>query len=255
MSQSVRVEHVGREFRTKTARITAVEDVSLAVAPSRFLAVIGPSGCGKSTILRCIAGLDTGHTGDVFLADEPVRAPSARTGIVFQEHRLLPWLTVTENITFGLDVPPPRARERAAHLLDVMRLTDFADAYPYQLSGGMAQRTAIARALAPRPAVLLLDEPFGALDAFTRIEMQALLGEVWRESATTTVLVTHDIDEAIVLADEVAVMTPRPGRIKTIESIDLPRPRNRAGRDFAEYRSALLDQLDLAHRPSHEGSR
>jgi len=253
MSKSVRVSHVSRQFPGPTGPITALDDVGFSVAPSRFTAIIGPSGCGKSTILRCLAGLDTAYKGEVLLDGEPVRTPSAQTGVVFQEHRLLPWLTVTENILFGLEAGA--GRERAAELLEIMRLTDFADAHPYQLSGGMAQRTAIARALAPRPAVLLLDEPFGALDAFTRIEMQALLADVWRESATTTVLVTHDIDEAIVLADEVVVMTPRPGRIKTIEPIDLPRPRNRASSDFATYRSALLDHLDLAHRPTLGGSR
>jgi ABC-type nitrate/sulfonate/bicarbonate transport system ATPase subunit len=176
-----------------------------------------------------------------------VSAPSTEAGMVFQEHRLLPWLTVRQNILFGFVGTAAQQRERADELLTLMHLEAFAGAHPHELSGGMAQRAAIARALAPRPDVLLLDEPFGALDAFTRIEMQDALREVWRQHNTTALLVTHDIEEAVVLADRVVVMAARPGRVRHVEDITLPFPRNRASDEFAHVRASLLAQFSLVH--------
>ncbi|MGI6878492.1 ABC transporter ATP-binding protein [Microbacterium sp. gxy059] len=247
MSLRIELEDVGRVFRSRGREVTALDGVSFEVEAGEFVALIGPSGCGKSTVLRSIAGLDTQYTGRVGVGGSPVTGPRADRGMVFQEHRLLPWGTVRENILFGFRGTRAEAAERADELLELMHLEAFADAYPHSLSGGMAQRAAIARALAPRPEVLLLDEPFGALDAFTRIEMQDALQDVWRRFHTTAVLVTHDIDEAVVLANRVVVMAPRPGRVQHVQRIDLPFPRNRASDEFARHRAELLRQFHLVH--------
>lgn len=247
MSTSLQVASVSRVFGSRSGDVVALQDASFEVGAGEFVALVGPSGCGKSTVLRCIAGLDTGYTGEVRVGDREVRSPSRDVGLVFQEHRLLPWLTVRQNILFGYAGTASEQRARSDELLELMHLEAFADALPHQLSGGMAQRTSIARALAPRPDVLLLDEPFGALDAFTRIEMQDALRDVWRQHNTTALLVTHDIDEAVVLADRVVVMAARPGRVQHIEPIDLAFPRNRASDDFSHARAALMAQFQITH--------
>lgn len=250
MSKQLSIDHVSRVFAAgggTSSDVVALDNVDFTVEAGEFVALVGPSGCGKSTLLRGIAGLDTGYVGEIHVGERRVTKPSVQCGVVFQEHRLLPWLSVRENILFGYDGPPGQKADRAEEMLALMHLEAFADAYPHQLSGGMAQRAAIARALAPRPEVLLFDEPFGALDAFTRVEMQEALREVWRTQNTTAVLVTHDIEEAIVLADRVVVMAPRPGRVKHIESIELAHPRHRTSGEFADYRARLLAQFDLVH--------
>ncbi|WP_420112971.1 ABC transporter ATP-binding protein [Pseudactinotalea sp.] len=247
MSTSITVDGVGRVFSGRGGEVVALQGATFDVQPGEFVALVGPSGCGKSTVLRCIAGLDTEFTGEVYVGERLVERPSTQTGMVFQEHRLLPWLTVRQNILFGFHGTASEQRERAEELLDLMHLEAFGDAHPHELSGGMAQRAAIARALAPRPDVLLLDEPFGALDAFTRIEMQDALRDIWRQHNTTALLVTHDIEEAVVLADRVVVMAPRPGRVQHVETIDLPFPRNRASDEFAHVRASLLAQFQLVH--------
>ncbi|PWD51165.1 sulfonate ABC transporter ATP-binding protein [Serinibacter arcticus] len=247
MSKDVTLSGVGRTFSTRQGDVVAIDGVDLHVDAGEFVALIGPSGCGKSTVLRCVAGLDTHHTGSVRVGEREVVRPSTETGMVFQEHRLLPWLTVEQNILFGFEGSAAERAGRAEELLALMHLEAFAKAYPPALSGGMAQRASIARALAPRPDVLLLDEPFGALDAFTRIEMQDALREVWRAHGTTAILVTHDIDEAVVLANRVVVMAPRPGRIKHVQDVPLDFPRNRGSDEFAHYRTELLAQFDLVH--------
>lgn len=247
MSKQLRIEQVSRVFTGKGKDVVALTDVDFTVNPGEFIALVGPSGCGKSTLLRGIAGLDQGFTGEIHVGDRRVTGPSVECGVVFQEHRLLPWLNVRENILFGVKGTEAEKNARADEMLSLMHLEAFADSHPHQLSGGMAQRAAIARALAPRPEVLLLDEPFGALDAFTRVEMQEALRDVWRTQNTTAVLVTHDIEEAVVLADRVVVMAPRPGRVQHIESIDLAHPRTRTSAEFADYRAALLAQFDLVH--------
>jgi len=247
MSTSITVDGVGRVFSGRGGEVVALAGATFDVGAGEFVALVGPSGCGKSTLLRCIAGLDTDYTGTVHVGERLVDRPSTQTGMVFQEHRLLPWLTVRQNILFGFHGSAAEQRSRSEELLELMHLEAFADAHPHELSGGMAQRAAIARALAPRPDVLLLDEPFGALDAFTRVEMQDALREVWRQHNTTALLVTHDIEEAVVLADRVVVMAARPGRVQHIEQIDLPFPRNRGSEDFARVRASLLAQFSLVH--------
>ncbi len=241
------VEHVGRTFRkTDGSLFTALEDVSLDVRPGELISIIGPSGCGKTTLLRLIAGLDTPEKGTLSFDGEPVQGPDPRRGYVFQQGSLFPWLTVEQNVAFPLKARGLYAsrRDDVKSYLAQVGLTGFEKAYPHQISGGMAQRVAIARALAGRPDVLLLDEPMGALDSFTRADLQDRLLDLWEQFRTTMILVTHDVDEAIYLGNRVVIMTPRPGRIKEIVDIDLP-TRDRISDDFSDYRRLLLTKLDF----------
>ncbi len=210
-----------------------------------IVAVIGGSGCGKSTLLRAISGLDPASDGTVVLDGERITAPHEKIGIIFQEPRLLPWLKVADNVGFGLgDRPRAERVARVAMALRRVGLSDKAGVWPRELSGGQAQRVAIARALVPRPEVLLLDEPFSALDAFTRTDLQDHLLDLWADSKPTLILVTHDVDEAIVLADRVMVMCPRPGRIFEQIAVDLPRPRDRQSAAFDFVKRRVLAALD-----------
>ena len=236
------IERVGKTY---AGGVRALDGVSLAVAPGEIVAVVGGSGCGKSTLLRLVSGLDRPGQGAVRLDGAPITGPHDKIGIVFQEPRLLPWLTVADNVGFGLEGRPRAERtSRVAAQLGRVGLADKAGVWPRQLSGGQAQRTAIARALVTRPQVLLLDEPFSALDAFTRIDLQDHLLDLWADTRPTLVIVTHDVEESIVLADRVVVMRPRPGRVHEEIAIDLPRPRDRqsAAYDFAKRR--VLAALD-----------
>ncbi|HLG75199.1 MAG TPA: ABC transporter ATP-binding protein [Ktedonobacteraceae bacterium] len=245
MSRTVELRHFGRRFRNDAGFVQAVADVNLRAEPGEFVALVGPSGCGKSTILRAIAGLDAGYSGEVLADGVAITGQDTSRGIIFQEPRLFPWLTVSANIGFGLRTPAQRRKEQVHELIELVGLSGFEQAYPYQLSGGMAQRAAIARALAPQPDVLLLDEPFGALDAFTRMRLQDALEEIWLTRRMTTLLVTHDIDEALALSQRVVVMTPRPGHVARVLEIDLPYPRERTSERFAAYRSELLTAFGL----------
>ncbi|MCW2878365.1 MAG: transporter related protein [Sphaerisporangium sp.] len=245
MGVAVSMENVSRTFRGSGGQVQALADISLEVELGSFVALVGQSGCGKSTLLRAITGLDTGYTGRLTVGGEPVTGVDPRRGIAFQEPRLFPWLSVEQNIGFGLRLPTTERNRRIAELIEMVELTGFERARPSQLSGGMAQRVAIARALAPRPRVLLLDEPFGALDAFTRARLQDALQDIWLREAVTTILVTHDIEEAVTLAQRVVVMTPRPGRIQQVMDIDLAYPRNRADPQVTEYRRVLLKAFHL----------
>ncbi len=226
--------------------VTALDRVSLAVEDSRFSVVVGPSGCGKSTLLRLAAGLQAPTEGGVTLDGEPILGPSADRGMVFQSYTLFPWLTVQRNVEFGLTLKGAGRPERervAAGLMEQVGLAGFEHAYPEQLSGGMRQRAAIARALANDPRILLMDEPFGALDSQTRQLMQQLLLDVWERDHKTVLFITHDTDEAIFLADTVHVMTARPGRIKRSLSIDIPRPRSAdtlTSTDFIRHKREIL---------------
>jgi len=227
----------------------AIEPTSLRVADNDFLCLLGPSGCGKSTLLRLIAGLDQPTTGRVLLDGAPVTGPGADRGMVFQSYTLFPWLTVEENIGFGLRERALPAAERqriVAHYVERVGLRGFERHYPRMLSGGMQQRTALARALANDPKVLLLDEPFGALDHQTRALMQELLLGIWEADRKTVLFVTHDIDEAIFMANRVAVMTARPGRIKSDLAIELPHPRHYTVKTtvaFSDYKARLTDEI------------
>ncbi len=234
--------------------VCALEDVTMAVRPHEFVSVIGPSGCGKSTFLRIVAGLEAPTKGQVLVDGVPVRGPGADRGMVFQEYALLPWKTTLENIAFGLQIRGIGRREReqeARRYLELVGLHGFEAKYPHQLSGGMKQRTAVARALANQPAVLLMDEPFAALDAITRARLQEELGEIVQRQRTTVFFVTHSIEEAVFLSDRIVVLSGRPGRVSGEHTVRLPRPRAWEGvakdRSFAELRAELLGNFPNAH--------
>ena len=234
-----------RVNKTYLNGVHAIGGVSIEVDPGEIVAVIGGSGCGKSTLLRAISGLDPASDGTVVLDGERIIAPHEKIGIIFQEPRLLPWLKVADNVAFGLgDRPRAEQAARVAMALRRVGLTEKAGVWPRELSGGQAQRVAIARALVPRPEVLLLDEPFSALDAFTRTDLQDHLLGLWADFKPTLMLVTHDVDEAIVLADRVMVMCPRPGRIFGQIAVDLPRPRDRQSAAFDFVKRRVLAALD-----------
>jgi sulfonate transport system ATP-binding protein len=224
--------------------MTALGTVELEIAASEIVALVGQSGCGKSTLLRLVAGLEAPTTGEVWVGDERVHGPNQQCGIVFQEHRLLPWLTVGQNVAFGLSSSPPLEQQRrVTEQLASMGLSDFERAHPHQLSGGMAQRVALARALARQPAVLLLDEPFAALDAFTKTRLQEELWRIREVSRPTTLLVTHDIEEAVFLADRIVVLSERPGTIRADLRLDLERPRDRTSSAFSRWRRRVLREF------------
>ena len=228
--------------------VLAVDRVSLSVAAGEMVSLIGQSGCGKSTVLRMIAGLDQPTSGEVRVGNEVITHPSADRGLMFQSHNLFPWLTVRRNIQSGL-VARGLLRQRRAEVDEIMRvvgLEAFANVYPHQLSGGMAQRVALARALINHPRVLLLDEPLGALDQLTRMQMQDEILALWQARGTTMVLVTHYIDEAIYMSDRVVIMTPRPGRIERVLDVPLQRPRERNSPEFQKLRAEMLEALHLA---------
>ncbi|UGY17374.1 ABC transporter ATP-binding protein [Bradyrhizobium septentrionale] len=228
-SVKIRFEQVRKEFVTRgeggrpAGRFTALEDITLDVRAGEFLALVGPSGCGKSTLLDLLGGLTAPTSGRILLDGRPIAGPARDRGIVFQQYALFPWRTAAQNVEFGLDIAGLKARQRreiAEHFLDLVGLSGFADRYPHELSGGMKQRVAIARSLAYDPEVLLMDEPFAALDAQTRETLQGELLRIWRATGKTIIFITHGIDEAVVLGQRVAVMTSRPGRIKQV--VDIP---------------------------------
>jgi len=234
-----------RISKTYPNGVHALGGISLKVELGEIVAVIGGSGCGKSTLLRAVAGLDPASEGVVALDGEAITAPHEKIGIIFQEPRLLPWLRVAANVGFGIDDRPKTERsQRISAALSRVGLADKAGMWPRELSGGQAQRVAIARALVPRPEVLLLDEPFSALDALTRTDLQDHLLDLWADGRPTLMLVTHDVDEAIVLADRVVVMRSRPGRIFAEIAVDLPRPRDRQAAAFDFVKRRVLAALD-----------
>jgi len=245
-----------RVGKTYPNGLRALDGISIRVELGEIVAVVGGSGCGKSTLLRAISGLDPATQGTVTLNGVRITAPHEKIGIIFQEPRLLPWLSVADNVGFGLaHLSRDERQAKVAMALRRVGLTEKADAWPRELSGGQAQRVAIARALVPRPEVLLLDEPFSALDAFTRADLQDHLLDLWADLKPTLILVTHDVDESIVMADRVLVMRPRPGRIFDEIETDLPRPRDRqsAAFDFAKRRIMAALDRSLERTPTVEG--
>ncbi|MBM3357621.1 MAG: ABC transporter ATP-binding protein [Betaproteobacteria bacterium] len=242
---SLEARNLYKTYESRDGAVTALEDVSLKVTDSEFVAILGPSGCGKSTLLRILDGLTPPDRGEVLMDGKPVERPTQERGFVFQSFNLFPWRTARGNIEFGMElkgVPKSERRSAAARLIGLVGLNGFDGKYPHELSGGMQQRVGIARALAIDPAVLLMDEPFGALDAQTREDMQDELLRIWATAKKTVIFVTHSIEEAIYLSDRVIIMTPRPGRI--LASLDIPfeRPRSEAHRTRAEF-SALRHEI------------
>ena len=247
---SVSIQAVSRVFETaKGQRTQALQPVDFEVRDNDFVTILGPSGCGKSTLLRIVAGLDHATSGRVLLDGMPVEGPGADRGMVFQSYTLFPWLTIEQNIRFGLrerGMPEAQQKERAAYFVAKVGLRGFEQHFPKQLSGGMQQRTAIARALANDPKILLMDEPFGALDNQTRVLMQELLLGIWEAERKTVLFVTHDIDEAIFMANRVAVFSARPGRIKTELAVDLPHPRHytiKTSPEFMDLKARLTEEI------------
>jgi NitT/TauT family transport system ATP-binding protein len=243
----IEVRHVSHEYDAGHGRITALRDVSFTVGASEFVCVVGQSGCGKTTLLNLLAGFLAPSGGEIRVGGQPVSGKGGDRGIVFQDFaQLFPWRTAQRNVEFGLEmrrVPPAERREIARRYLRLVKLEPFAGAYPHQLSGGMQQRVAIARALAYNPSVLLMDEPFAALDAMTREEMQRLLVEVWQETRKTVVYVTHNVAEAVYLADRIVVLTPHPGTVKAALEIGLPRMRDPLRVEFLDYQREVLGHL------------
>ena len=226
--------------------LTAIDRICLEVKDKEFVCILGPSGCGKTTLLRLIAGLDTPRDGSIVLDGEEMKGPSPKIGFVFQEYSLFPWRSVIDNIAFGLEMKgvPKDERYRAAEkYLSLVNLSAFKTSYPAELSGGMRQRVAVARALALDPVLLLMDEPFGALDAQTRNMLQTELLGIWEKTQKTIIFITHSVDEAVYLADRIIVLSPRPGKVCRTVSIGLPRPRDRTNPEFAELRREILDQI------------
>jgi NitT/TauT family transport system ATP-binding protein len=249
----LKVDHVTKVFETRNGRTVALNDINFETHRREFLCVVGPSGCGKSTLVRILAGLDRQSAGEVRLAGKPVTGPGADRGMVFQGYTLFPWLTVKRNVMFGLEMNNhgrTHAEREALQWLDLIGLGKYADAYPHQLSGGMKQRVAIARALANQPRILLMDEPFSALDAQTRARMQSYLLEIWRKIDITIVFITHDLDEAVFLADRILVLKANPGEVAELIEVPVPRPRHAAQYVGAEFRAAKDRLEELIHPPA-----
>jgi NitT/TauT family transport system ATP-binding protein len=246
MTQSVEVRNLALEYQTPAGRIQALRDVSFALAPSEFLCILGPSGCGKTTLLNCLAGFLVPTRGEILLGGKPVSGGKYDRGIVFQDlTQLFPWRTALRNIEFGLEVrkfPQHERQARSEELLHLVKLEKFGNAYPHELSGGMQQRVAIARALAYNPGILLMDEPFAALDAMTRDEMQRQLVQIWETTKKTIVYITHNVMEATYLGDHVMVMSSD-GTVKANRRIELQRPRDPLGPEFIEIQRELLNQI------------
>jgi NitT/TauT family transport system ATP-binding protein len=241
----ISVREVSKVFPLKNEEFVALDRVSLDIAENEFVTLVGPSGCGKSTLLNILGGLETPTAGEALVDGAPVTEPGPERGVIFQQYALFPWLTVRQNVEFGLKtarMPRAERRERADYFIRMVGLEQFADALPKMLSGGMKQRCAIARAYAVNPSILLMDEPFGALDALTRVRLQEQLLETWSQERRTVMFITHDVDEAVYLANRVVVMAARPGRIFDVVEVDLPYPRTeemRLSPEFAALRNRV----------------
>src|ERR1700730_18489487 len=251
------VQHLNKLFGSRPRLTTALDDINFVTHRREFLCVVGPSGCGKSTLVRILAGLEEHTAGNVLLQGKPVTEPGSDRGMVFQGYTLFPWLTVKKNVMFGLEVNGHgrhEAERQALQWLGLIGLERFADAYPHQLSGGMKQRVAIVRALANQPRILLMDEPFGALDAQTRCKMQAHQLEIWRKIDITIVFITHDLDEAIFLADRILVLSAHPGRVEELIEVPVPRPRRAGQLIYPEFLAtkARLEELIYQSAPAEE---
>lgn len=249
MNGEIEAVHIYKQFiNPQGENIVALNDVNVVIRPGEFISLIGPSGCGKTTFLRLVAGLDKANSGKITLDGETITKASYERGLVFQDPTLFPWLDVKENVAYGLKTRGvfKGKKDEVGEFIKLVGLEGFEKSYPHQLSGGMAQRAALARALVNHPKVLLLDEPFGALDAFTRMSMQDELIKIWKDRGTTMIMVTHDVDEAIYLSDRIVVMSARPAKIESIINVNISRPRGRDMPEFLNLRAKILQILDFA---------
>ena len=252
----IQIQQLNKIFAQKDRDLQVLDNINLDIRSGEFISIVGNSGCGKSTLLRLLVGLDREFNGNILIDGKPVNGTSLDRGIVFQDHRLYPWLNVEQNVALALEqtkLSKQEKKELIDYHLDLVQLSKFKQAYPSQLSGGMSQRVAIARSLVNRPQILLLDEPFGALDALTRANLQQELQRIWESEKITSILVTHDVEEAVLLGDRVVVMQPHPGRIKRIIEVNLPRPRTRDDFRLAAIKNdILLDFQDDIQAEPHE---
>lgn len=241
----IKIDRISQEFTVEGSKLSVLEDIDLDIHEGEFCSIVGESGCGKSTLLKIISSLQTPSAGQILVDGEKVTKPSIKIGMVFQESRLFPWLTVAENVKFGISrqLSKKETKEEIQKYIDLVGLTGFEKAYPGQLSGGMQQRVSIARTLINQPSILLLDEPFGALDAFTRISMQQELLRIQEASGTTMLLVTHDIDEAVYLSDRIFVFSKRPGKVKRIVDVNIGSTRDRSSDEFGLLRRSILKEF------------
>ncbi len=249
MGENLRISNVNKTFSIKEGEVQALKDINIEVQKGEFVCIVGASGCGKSTLLRIISGLESADNGTIFLGEKALQGPGKERGLIFQESRLFPWLSVGANIEFGIAeedkkaLGKARVNEKVDEALRLVQLENFKKAFPYQLSGGMQQRISIARALVGDPDILLLDEPLGALDALTRIQMQNEILRIWKEEKKTMILVTHDIDEAIYLGDRIIVLSSRPGKVRRNIKVELARPRERNSYDFIRMRQDIYREF------------
>ena len=242
MGKTLSIQNVNKSFTVDGQKVDVLKDINLEVQEGEFIAIVGHSGCGKSTLLKIIAGLEKNDTGLVSVDGKEVTGPGMDRGMIFQEHRLFPWMSIEKNVQLGLKGLSKEEKTKLSdQYLELVKLSEFKKAYPSQLSGGMSQRAAIARSLVSQPEVLLLDEPFGALDALTKIELQEELLKIRERFHNTMLMVTHDIEEAVYLADRIVVMSARPGRIKDVIKVELGTYRDRGGSDFAHYKKKIFD--------------
>lgn len=258
------IRGLNKQYEVKGEALPVLQDIHLTIEPGEFVSIVGSSGCGKSTLLRLVIGLEGDYQGEILLGGQRIVGTSLNRGIVFQEHRLFPWLTVEKNVALGLlnsSLTEGQQRATVREHIELVGLQGFETAYPHQLSGGMSQRVAIARALVNRPDILLLDEPFGALDAMTRAHLQQELHRIWQQEGITMILVTHDVEEAVYLGNKVVVMEPRPGRIRRIVPVELPHPRERTSFAFTTAKDGVLKEFsahpaaDLAEPPLKRGEQ
>ena len=241
----VQIKNVSKDFCVENGCINVLDNINIDINPGEFISIVGSSGCGKSTLLKMLGGMMSPTEGEIYVGDRKVTSPSVEVGMIFQESRLFPWLTLEENIEFGIHEKMPKdIKEQLIHEhIEMVGLEGFEKAFPKQLSGGMQQRASIARTLINRPKVLLLDEPFGALDALTRITMQNEVLKIWELEKTTMILVTHDIDEAVYLGDRVMVFSNRPGRVNKTVDVNIERPRKRSGEEFMRLRDEIYSEF------------
>ena len=247
---SIEIKNINKSFKSKKIdNFTVLEDINLTINDGEFVCLLGPSGCGKTTLLRLVAGLDQPTSGEIIVNGEKVIEPSGDRAVIFQQYSLFPWLTVLQNVTFGLEMTKKASKEEnvaaAERYLESVGLIDFKDSYPHELSGGMKQRVAIIRSLLNHSPILLMDEPFSALDMQNRHKLQEQLIGVWKRFENTIVFVTHDVDEAVYLADKIVILDKNPGKIANIIEVDIERPRNRESNEFLTIQDSIVENLDM----------